>query len=95
MPASVLYPPIEPYDSGLLDVGDGHQLHWELCGTPGAKPAVFLHGGPGAAYGPDHRRAFDPTRYLHTSRSSNTDQSEPHHCVRQSSPCASSTARRT
>ena len=42
---SVLYPPIEPYDSGLLDVGDGHQLHWELCGTPGAKPAVFLHGG--------------------------------------------------
>ena len=62
-PASVLYPPIEPYASGHLDVGDGHALYWELCGTPGAKPAVFLHGGPGAGFGPDHRRAFDPARY--------------------------------
>jgi proline iminopeptidase len=63
VPASVLYPPIEPYGSGMLDVGDGHSLSWELCGTPGAKPAVFLHGGPGASYGPDHRRVFDPSRY--------------------------------
>jgi proline iminopeptidase len=60
---SVLYPPIEPSDSGMLDVGDGHRLHWELCGRPGGKPAVFLHGGPGASYGPDHRRLFDPERY--------------------------------
>jgi proline iminopeptidase len=58
-----LYPPIEPYRSGMLDVGDGHRLYWELCGNPRGKPAVFLHGGPGAGCSPDHRRLFDPKRY--------------------------------
>ena len=58
-----LYPPIEPYESGRLDVGDGHSLYWERCGTKGAKPVVFLHGGPGAGCSPDHRRQFDPARY--------------------------------
>jgi proline iminopeptidase len=58
-----LYPPIEPYQTGLLDVGDGHSLYWERCGTAGAKPVVFLHGGPGAGCSPDHRRQFDPARY--------------------------------
>jgi proline iminopeptidase len=57
------YPPIEPYRSGHLDVGDGHTLYWEQCGNPGGKPAVFLHGGPGAGAGPDHRRQFDPDRW--------------------------------
>lgn len=58
-----LYPPIEPYASGMLDVGDGHVVYWERVGTPGAKPAVFLHGGPGGGISPDHRRLFDPARY--------------------------------
>ena len=58
-----LYPPIEPYASGRLDVGDGHSLYWERCGTPGAKPVAMLHGGPGAGCSPDHRRQFDPARY--------------------------------
>jgi proline iminopeptidase len=58
-----LYPPIEPYQSGQLEVGDGHVLYWERCGTPGAKPVVFLHGGPGAGCSTDHRRQFDPARY--------------------------------
>ena len=58
-----LYPPIEPYASGMLDVGDGHSLYWERCGTPGGKPAVFLHGGPGGGCGPDQRRQFDPALY--------------------------------
>ena len=58
-----LYPPIEPFESGRLDVGDGHSLYWERCGTRGAKPVVFLHGGPGAGCSPDHRRQFDPERY--------------------------------
>src|SRR3954468_22974172 len=58
-----LYPPIEPYRSGHLDVGDGHSLYWELCGNPHGKPAVFLHGGPGAGCSADHRRLFDPKRY--------------------------------
>ena len=58
-----LYPPIEPYKSGHLDVGDGHSLYWELCGNPEGKPVVFLHGGPGGASSPDHRRQFDPDKY--------------------------------
>jgi proline iminopeptidase len=58
-----LYPPIEPYASGSLDVGDGHQVYWERCGTPGGKPAIFLHGGPGGGCSTDHRRLFDPARY--------------------------------
>lgn len=47
----------------MLDVGDGHSIHYERVGTPGAKPAVFLHGGPGGGCSPDHRRLFDPARY--------------------------------
>lgn len=58
-----LYPPIEPYRTGFLDVGDGHSLYWELCGNPDGKPVVFLHGGPGGASSPDHRRQFDPDLY--------------------------------
>ncbi|MBS7538711.1 prolyl aminopeptidase [Ancylobacter lacus] len=58
-----LYPPIEPYESGWLEVGDGHSVYYERCGTPGAKPAVFLHGGPGAGCSPVHRSLFDPARY--------------------------------
>jgi proline iminopeptidase len=58
-----LYPEIEPYQSGMLDVGDGHSLYWERCGTPGAKPVVFLHGGPGGGSSPAHRRQFDPALY--------------------------------
>ena len=58
-----LYPEIEPYDSGRLDVGDGHRVYWERCGTRGGIPAVFLHGGPGGGCRPSHRRLFDPARY--------------------------------
>jgi proline iminopeptidase len=58
-----MYPPIEPYSTGVLDVGDGHRIYYERVGTPGTKPAVFLHGGPGGGLSPDHRRLFDPERY--------------------------------
>lgn len=58
-----LYPAIEPYETGQLDVGDGHSVYYERVGTPGAKPAVFLHGGPGGGISADHRRLFDPARY--------------------------------
>ena len=58
-----LYPPIEPFASGMLEVGDGHSIYWERCGTPGGKPAVFLHGGPGGGCGPDQRCQFDPALY--------------------------------
>jgi proline iminopeptidase len=62
-PLRTLYPPIEPYATGLLDVGDGHRVYWERAGTPGGIPAVFLHGGPGGGCSPSHRRLFDPARY--------------------------------
>jgi proline iminopeptidase len=58
-----LYPPIEPYETGMLDVGNGHRLYWERCGTKGAKPVVFLHGGPGSGCSARQRQQFDPQRY--------------------------------
>lgn len=58
-----LYPEIEPYKTGHLDTGDGHQIYWEMCGNPKGKPAVFLHGGPGSGCSPKHRRLFDPQKY--------------------------------
>lgn len=57
------YPEIEPYEHGMLDVGDGNQIYWEQCGNPSGKPAVVLHGGPGAGCTPGMRRFFDPTAY--------------------------------
>lgn len=57
------YPEIEPFEHGMLDVGDGHQIYWERVGTKGAKPAVFLHGGPGGGCTPKQRRVFDPALY--------------------------------
>lgn len=58
-----LYDPIEPYDSGHIQVSPVHQLYYEQCGTPNGKPVVFLHGGPGAGLVPDYRRFFDPQAY--------------------------------
>ncbi len=57
------YPEIEPFETGFLDVGDGHTIYWERVGTKGAKPAVFLHGGPGGTINPSQRRLFDPALY--------------------------------
>jgi proline iminopeptidase len=57
------YPHIEPYEHGMLDVGDGHLVYWEVCGNPDGKPALAVHGGPGSGCGPGWRRYFDPERY--------------------------------
>ncbi len=57
------YPAIEPYRTGRLAVGDGHELYYELCGNPDGIPVAFLHGGPGSGASPQHRRLFDPERY--------------------------------
>ncbi|MCP2031538.1 proline iminopeptidase [Okibacterium sp. HSC-33S16] len=58
-----MYPEIEPYDAGHLDVGDGQQIYWEASGNPNGKPVVFLHGGPGGGTNPNQRRVFDPAKY--------------------------------
>ncbi len=60
---SELYPPIEPYETGMLDVGDGNSVYWEVCGNPAGKPALVVHGGPGSGCGAGARRLFDPDRY--------------------------------
>ncbi len=58
-----LYPPIEPFDSGMLELDGTHRMYWEQSGNPDGVPAVFLHGGPGAGATPAHRRFFDPAYY--------------------------------
>lgn len=55
-----LFPPLEPYDKGMLRADDIHTLYWEECGNPEGVPVLFLHGGPGAGATPTHRRFFDP-----------------------------------
>jgi proline iminopeptidase len=58
-----LFPPTVPYDQGMLDVGDGNLVYWEICGNPDGKPAVIVHGGPGAGCRPGQGKLFDPDRY--------------------------------
>ncbi|MFI9505425.1 prolyl aminopeptidase [Nocardia sp. NPDC052566] len=57
------YPEIEPYETGMLDVGDGNKVYWEVSGNPAGKPVVFLHGGPGGGTEAYQRRFFDPAAY--------------------------------
>ena len=57
------FPGIDPYEQGLLDVGDGQDIYWEACGNPEGKPEVVLHGGPGSGCTSGHRRNFDPDAY--------------------------------
>ncbi|MEV6240476.1 prolyl aminopeptidase [Lentzea sp. NPDC051838] len=69
---------MEPYEHGMLDVGDGNQVYWELVGSPDGKPAVFLHGGPG---GPAKgaRKALDPEKFkLVIFHQRGCGQSTPH-----------------
>lgn len=58
-----LYPPIEPYRTGMLRVTDVHTLYFEESGNPNGKPVVFLHGGPGGGTDGKQRRFFDPAKY--------------------------------
>lgn len=73
------YPPIEPFNSGLMEVSKIHSLYYEQVGNPKGRPIVFLHGGPGGGINADHRRYFDPKKYhvvLFDQRG--CGQSQPH-----------------
>jgi len=59
----MVFPDIEPYDGGMLDVGDGHRIAWEVSGRADGKPAVVLLGGPGSGSASWMRRIFDPDAY--------------------------------
>jgi proline iminopeptidase len=63
VPRRELYPPVEPYRHGYLRVSDIHELYYEECGNPAGKPAIFLHGGPGAGSDRRARQFFDPHHY--------------------------------
>lgn len=58
-----LYPDLEAHESGMLDVGDGHSIYFDVSGNPNGVPAVFLHGGPGAGCDARSRTFFDPAFY--------------------------------
>ncbi len=58
-----LFPPVDAYESGVLDVGAPHRIYWEQSGNAAGVPVVFLHGGPGAGTAPAYRRFFDPAAY--------------------------------
>src|SRR4051812_45230976 len=58
-----VYPPLEPYEHGLLDVGDGNRIYWETSGNPDGKVALCVHGGPGGGGTRGSRKAFDPARF--------------------------------
>ncbi|MBC86481.1 MAG: prolyl aminopeptidase [Bdellovibrionaceae bacterium] len=58
-----LFPEIEPFDHGHLQVSDTHRIFFERCGNENGTPVVFLHGGPGGGISPLYRRFFDPEKY--------------------------------
>jgi proline iminopeptidase len=60
MPRGDLFPEIGPFQTGTLPLDGGHVMYWEQVGQPNGRPALFLHGGPGAGAGAVHRRFFDP-----------------------------------
>ena len=63
MPRGDLFSPLDPFQTGRLQVDGLHTLYWEQSGNPDGVPVLFLHGGPGAGASPTHRRFFDPTFY--------------------------------
>jgi proline iminopeptidase len=58
-----LFPPLEPYNAGFLDLESPHRMYYEESGNPRGIPVVFLHGGPGAGASAVHRQFFDPAFY--------------------------------
>jgi len=62
-PLLPLFAPIEPYQSGHLDLDAPHRMYYEQSGNPRGVPVVFLHGGPGAGASAVHRQFFDPAFY--------------------------------
>jgi len=59
----ILYPHIEPFESGMLPVDSPHTIYWERSGNPNGQPVIVVHGGPGGGSQPEYRRYFDPKHY--------------------------------
>lgn len=54
----------EPFDAGMLPVGDGNEIYWETAGNPAGKPALYVHGGPGSGMRGGYRQHFDPEKFF-------------------------------
>ncbi|MFT4564913.1 MAG: proline iminopeptidase, partial [Gammaproteobacteria bacterium] len=79
-----LYPPIEPFTSGMLEVSDLHSVYYEESGNPKGKPVVFIHGGPGGGSNPRVRQFFDPDAYrIIVFDQRGCGKSTPHACLEQ------------
>ncbi len=59
-----MFPPIEPFATGMLPVDNGNVIYWEASGNPEGKPVLHLHGGPGGGMMMGYRRRFDPDQYM-------------------------------
>jgi len=46
----------QPNEHGMLDVGEGNRVYWEVWGNPDGKPALIVHGGPGSGVRPGRPR---------------------------------------
>jgi proline iminopeptidase len=60
---TALYPPIEPFETGMLPVSSLHTIAYSIYGNPNGKPVVYVHGGPGGGTTPTVARYFDPKAY--------------------------------
>lgn len=79
-----LYPAIQPFNAGKLQVSKTHSLYYEECGNPYGKPVIMVHGGPGAGCSDGMRRYHDPRVYriiLVDQRGSG--RSTPHACLEE------------
>ena len=77
-----LYPHIEPYNHGFIEV-DEHKIYYEECGNPNGKPAIFLHGGPGGGGSTSVRKFFNPKSYrIIIFDQRGCGRSEPHGCLK-------------
>lgn len=83
-PDDLLFPKVEPTNKFYFRVSDIHELYVEEVGNPKGQPVLFLHGGPGAGIGENHRRLFDPKHFriiLFDQRGAG--QSRPHADLRE------------
>ena len=60
---SFLWPDIEAFAEGHLEVSSLHSIWFAQFGNPQGVPVLVVHGGPGGSCGPRDMRFFDPAFY--------------------------------
>ena len=63
MKEEILFPAIEPLETGFLEVSSIHTIYWERSGNPNGKKILIIHGGPGGGSQPRYRRYFNPEKF--------------------------------